>query len=924
MKSKFILIDGNALVHRAFHALPPTLTKKDGTLTNAVYGFVLTLLNVIERFQPAYAAAAFDRKEKTFRHRAYEGYKAKRVKAPDELYMQIPLVQKLLEAFEIPIFSLKGMEADDLIGTIARHVEEKKTAETIIVTGDLDVLQLIDENTKVFTLRKGVKDTVVYDIDGVKEKYGLLPSQMIDYKALRGDPSDNLPGVKGIGEKTAIELLKKYQTLDKVYENLSEIGGSIQKKLESGKEDAYLSYRLARIETKIPIGFDLETAKFGSYDKAKLKEVLMDLEFYSLVKRLKLDGEERVEGNAKSGAEKKPAKRSARKAKLDEKSAVFTLWEKPIEGGPYKSAFDCSLKFIAVKQGGGRAEVVDWSDENLRRKAIKNISEKKIIGFGTKQEIEILRLKGESFSFADDAKVMAYLVDGGRGRSTYEKLIEDAGMELTHHDQMKSRQKEQTKLFASDSDDNDEGLVREYLEERTRVIEDVYGDLRASLDGISDSQDNIGLMPCAVGDEEKKTSAGNLREVYHSIELPLVRVLAEMEMNGVAIDTVMLKKLADDYRERAEVFRKEVFSLCGQEFNLDSSQQLSVVLYEKLKCSTEGIKKGKSGFYSTSAEALNILREKYEVADIITRYRELTKLVSTYVTPLPGLVNAKTGRLHTDFNQEVTTTGRLSSSNPNLQNIPVRTREGREIRRAFTASPGYEMVSADYSQIELRVAAHYSGDKSMIDAFRLGRDIHTETAARVHGIKTEEVTKDIRRTAKELNFGVIYGMGAYGFARASGIPRQEALEFIKRYKAQFPGVFEYVERAKQAAIQFGYVETLFGRRRYIPEIQSGNWQFRAGGERMAVNMPLQGTAADIMKRAMILVYEFLEDKELEKDVRMLLSVHDEILFEIKKGRVKEIAPGLKRIMESAAELVVPLEVEIKAGKNWGELENFKF
>lgn len=908
---KLIIIDGNALVHRAFHALPPTLTKKDGTLTNAAYGFTLVLLNVIETFKPDYVVSAFDRKEKTFRHRAYREYKATRVKAPDELYMQIPLVQEVLRSFGIPVISVKGIEADDVIGIIANKVKTRGV-ESIIVTGDLDTLQLVDETTKVFTLRKGTKDTVIYDEAEVWKKYGLVPGQMVDYKALRGDPSDNIPGVSGVGEKTAVELLKKYKTLDGVYENLGEIRGSLGKKLAEQKDQAYLSYRLAKIETEAALDFTLNEARFGDYDAEQVRKTLTDLEFFSLIKRLGLSRPpEKNAGPDASALSIAPAALSSLQYFKPGSEGIrfITIWEKPADKILKKSVFECDLRWIATKKLGEKK--VSYA------KTFSTSESSSLVGFGIKQELQIMGRQGLFPQYANDMKAMAYLVDGGRGSVFLAALAERAGMRPAYPQLMEKRQKTQQNLFAEDRSENaDDEITKAYLGEILSIMECSYPLIAQELEQVSTEQTERGIMPSVAGWNQSRT----LYNLYRQIEMPLVPVLVKMEETGILVDTAKLAELKTEYQARAEELKQKIFAELGeQDFNLDSSQQLSKMLYEKMGFSAEGIKKGKSGFYSTSAEALAVLAQKYDVAAMIVAYRELTKLVTTYVNPLPDLCNQKTGRIHTEFNQEVTTTGRLSSSNPNLQNIPIRTTEGREIRKAFVASRGWKIVSADYSQIELRVAAHYADDQAMIAAFAEGKDIHTETAARVHGISSDQVTPEIRRTAKELNFGVIYGMGAYGFARSAGIERAQALAFIKKYKKQFPHVFAYVERAKKAARENGYVETLFARRRYIPEIHSRNWQLRASGERMAVNMPLQGTAADIMKLAMVRVYEHLHSQQLWEKAKMLLSVHDEILFEVREDYVGEFLPLVQRIMEHVVDLSVPLKVDVKTGDNWGEV-----
>ncbi|MFH1559496.1 MAG: DNA polymerase I [Patescibacteria group bacterium] len=900
----------------------------------------------------------FRQKGKTFRHKAFDGYKAKRKRAPDELYEQIPLVKKILRAFSVPIFSLKGVEADDIVGAIAGKVGKKKEMQSIIVTGDLDTLQLVDEKTRVFGLRRGTKDTVLYDKKEVIKKTGVLPEQVVDFKALAGDSSDNIPGVAGVGQKTAAGLLEKYENLDGVYENLAEISGALKKKLEKSKDDAYLSQRLARIQVKMNLDFDLEQARFGDYNQAEVKSVLEELEFWSLIKRLEKSGVlvadkagdgskiktgaagkdsgrldfQVIEAKGKEDFDKWLSEASGRGA-VDGKGIFMALFPRPLEKIWDKGVFECGLKYLGLagpksdkvlildlEKGQDQQEAGGFF--NLAAYAIGKLKTKKVIFFGGKQELEILRLAGisgleDGGVKREDAKIMAYLVNGGRSEISLNKLAAGQKLKLKYWDRMLELKKGQTRLLLDRKEDQkEEEIYKRYLAERVSAVKKIYMDLRQGLEYIVGYQNKMGIFPKPAGKSDGKYDLGF---VYREIELPLVSVLVDMEMEGVKIDKKELEILAIQYRRQVDKIRAKVMKIAGRKFNLDSSQQLSRVFYEKLGLSTEGIKKGKSGFYSTSAEALEVLAPMSEAVGFVLKYRELTKLMNTYIEPLGKLINKETGRLHTQFNQEITSTGRLSSSNPNLQNIPIRTEEGQRIRGAFVARSGFELVSADYSQIELRVAAHYSGDKTMLRVFRRGEDIHTETAARIHGLDDKEVTGEIRRTAKALNFGLIYGMGAFGFARSAGISVGQARDFIAKYKEKFPRMFEYVEEARQTAKEKGYVETMFGRRRYVPEIKARNWRQRASGERMAINMPLQGTAADIMKLAMARVREFIIKNKFEDQVKMILSVHDEILFEIKKGRVKKISGQLKQVMESAASLSVPLVVDLKRGRNWGKM-----
>lgn len=691
------MIDGNALVHRAFHALPP-LTSPSGKVTNGVFGFSSILIKMIREIKPEYIIATFDLAGPTFRHEQFEQYKSKRVKAPQELYDQIPLVKRVLDGFGIPIFEKQGYEADDLIGTLATkcHNENSKQIKVIIATGDMDTLQLVDDdNIVVFTMRKGFNDTILYDEKAVIERYGLRPNQLVDYRGLKGDPSDNIPGVPGVGEKTATKLIQEHGTLEKVFESKD-----LPEKIAKHKDQAFFSKQLSQIVCDLDIEFDLKKAKWrGHVDVKNLEELFTEFGFKSLVKR---------------------------------------LHEIDLAVGPIS---------------------------------------------------------------------------------------------------------EQPMLF----------------------------------------------------DESVRT-----------IEEPLTPVLRAMEKWGIKVDVPMLKKLLEKTNKEISELEKEIYRQAGTQFNINSPSQLGDILYDKLGILGK-VRKTKGGARSTAAPELEKLRGEHVIIDMILQYRELQKLKNTYIEPFPSLVGPD-GRIHTTYDQMGAATGRLSSKDPNLQNIPIRTPLGQEFRKAFIAEEGFELVSCDYSQIELRMVAHIAQDKKMIEAFRAGADIHERTAELLH------IT---RRQAKVLNFGVLYGMGSLGVARAAGVSREEGKQFIERYFAEFTGVARYIEETKKQAHEKGYVETLFGRRREIPEIKSTMPQLQAMGERMAVNMPLQGTAADLIKMAMVKVYEEIKGNN---EVRMLLQVHDELVFEIKKDLVASVAPKLKSTMETVHKFDVPIVVDVKAGKNWQEME----
>lgn len=727
-KEKILIIDSHALIHRAYHALPP-MTSPQGENVNAVYGFASVLLRVIKELKPDYIVTAFDSAGKTFRHEEFTEYKAKRPMVDDDLINQFPKSRELAEAFGIPVLAKTGYEADDIIGTVIEKLKSKKNLLKIIVTGDLDSLQLVDdENILVYTLKKGVSETITYDEEAVKTRFeGLLPNQMIDYKGLKGDPSDNIPGVKGIGEKTAIQLLQKFKTLEGVYKNLSDksISKSVKEKLEKSKDFAFLSKKLATIDRNVPIEFDFEKCAFDLKNDDEIKKLFFRLGFKSLVNRIN--------------------------------------------------------DIIASNATGSVAPV-------------------------------------------------------------------------------------QAELIGDE-------------------LEELYKN-------------------------------GVFSEKIYKIEKDLKPVLRKIEKNGFLLDVPFLKKLSVKVSLELEEIKKETIKIAGEEFNLNSTHELGKILFEKLALGGKKIKKTKTGIYSTASDELEKIKSASPIVPLMLKWRELSKLHSTYIDALPRLVSAKDGRIHTTFKQFGAITGRLSSENPNLQNIPTKGEYGLEIRKAFIAPKGYLILSADYSQIELRIAAVLSQDSKMIETFKRGEDIHSRTAAEIFNVPIEKVTKEMRREAKTLNFGILYGMGARAFAQSSGISFGDAQEFIHEYESDFAGLAKFMREMKEKARAQGYVETLWGRKRYMVELSSPNPGIRSAGERMAINMPIQGTAADIIKSAMV----FLDNKiGKEKDIDMILQVHDELVFEVKKESAGKYAKIIKEGMENVVKLSVPIDVEVEVGDNWGSL-----
>src|SRR3989339_393371 len=881
-KKKLILIDSNAIIHRAYHALPPLTTKK-GELVNAVYGFASVLLNVLNRFKPEYIAATFDLKEPTFRHKEFKEYKATRVKAPDDLYEQIPQVKKVVSAFNIPIVEKKGYEADDLIAPFARKTEKlHPDVEVIIVTGDLDTLQLVDDKVKVFALRKGMSDSVLYGEKEIFERYGLKPNQMVDYKGLRGDPSDNLPGVKGVGEKTATELLKKYKTIEGVYKNLSGIKEGIRKKLEKSKLQAFFSKRLARLVENVPVDFDIEKCLSEDFSRVKVINLMRELEFFSLLRRLPgyEDHMKNFEEDISAG-----------------ESGLGKVEWKKIETFEFeKSSKDVSIvsdgQGIAISENSRSAVYLSKIGASLR-----NILEnKKIekIGFDLKKEWHILQkseisLRGVSF----DVQLAAYLLSSGSNLAWEDLVAQELGIIVPKEDKKSG----QAALVFQEDQGKIERLCRAAaynfaLKEK----------LEKKIEKISREQ---------VSEGKEKT----LKDLFEKLEMPLLEILARMEKVGIKINKTVLRGISAKLDQRVRKLEKEIQKIAGEDFNVNSSVQLREILFEKLNIPTKDIKKGKTGF-STASPELQKIKTLHPVVEKIEEYRELFKLKTTYLDTLPKMTDSAS-RIHTTFNQAVTATGRLSSSEPNLQNIPIRTDLGQIIRTAFEAEEGYRLVSADYSQIELRIAAHLSGDVRMITTFLNKEDIHTATAARIGKVELEKVTDKMRRAAKALNFGIIYGMSTFGFSQSAGVSQEEAKEFIRKYFANYPQVAQFLEEVKILARENGFVETELGRRRYIPEINSSNIQLRNQAERMAVNMPIQGLAADIIKLAMLEADKLIREKY--PSARMILQIHDELLFEGPEKEAEKFARDIGSAMESVYKLSVPLLVDVKVGDNWGEI-----
>ena len=896
-KKKLILIDGNAIIHRAYHALPPFNTKK-GELVNAVYGFSSTLLSVIAQFKPDYVVASFDLAGKTFRHEKFEEYKANRVKGDDELYGQIPRVKEVVRAFNIPIYEVAGFEADDVIGTISTQIKKDHSdIETIIVTGDMDTLQLVNDSTKVYTMRRGLSDSHLYDTAKVFERYGFSPSQMIDYKGLRGDPSDNIPGVKGIGEKTATTLLQKYHDIEGVYEHIEELKGAVKDKLARDKALAFLSKDLATIDVAAPIEFELEKAILHDFDRETIVKLFSELDFYSLIKRLplsdtKLQNENEPENeNPNSGVkdfkytvadEKNITKLIAEFVDMPEIALASKISEEKISG-------------IAVSWKTGRAAFFAAAFFPQLKNILES-SEVKKVGYDLKMIYKQLFSKNITLQgiYFDDM-LAAYALNPGEKISLEKLVFAELGEEIN----LEEKPKGQLSLVASEEEKSSDNQNICQKADYTLKLKHA---LEKRIEEISDEQKKAALTD------------GTISSIFFDMEMPLLKILADMEIAGMQLNTVIFKGISEKITVTIKNLEKSIHEMAGREFNINSPSQLSEILFVDLALSTADIKKTKKGL-STGAAELEKLRGSHQIISKIEEYRELFKLKTTYLDAIPKLVD-KNSRIHTTFNQAVAATGRLSSTDPNLQNIPIKTELGQLLRTAFVAKEGCKLVSADYSQIDLRCVAHVSNDKKMIEAFHRGDDIHSLTAAEVNGVTASQVTQKMRSAAKALNFGIIYGMSSFGFAQSAGIAQGDAKKFITAYMEKFSGVAAYMKETRAFARTNGYVETLLGRRRNLHEINSPNFQVAAGAERMAINMPIQGLTADIMKLAMIKTQQAFAN---DNDVKMILQVHDEIIWEVSEEKSESFAKKIKEIMENAYPLRVPLVTDVKIGDNWGEI-----
>ena len=881
MEKSLYIIDAYAHIFRSYYAIR-------NIDNNAIYGFTRILIKLFKDFKPEYAVCVFDVSKPTFRHEMYEAYKANRKKMPEDLAMQIPKIKEIVDAFNMERLEIEGLEADDLIATLS-YKASNEGYKVYIVSSDKDLFQLVNDNVYILDPKKDYK---VYDSKGIEEFFGVSPDKVADVLALMGDASDNIPGAKGIGEKTAKKLIKEFGSLEKLYNNLYMVKGKTKEKLEQSREDVFLSKKLVLLDIHRDINIDLEKFKVKQPDYDRLYKIFKELKFNSLIKELGL-GEKR---------EKEEVQKDYRLINTIEKLKEFvkTLQKQKA------FAFDtetCNLDTVDPKLAG-----ISFSFKKDKGYYISILSENREI-IPKETVISLLKPIFENEDIEKCGHNVKYDYQVLKGYGIEVKGIKDDSMILSYLLNSNLRQH------------NLDDIARDYLDYTTIKYKDLTMDRKLSFCDLpaekvykySSEDSDIAFQLTDL--LKPKVKGLGMEKLYQEIEMPLVEILAEMELTGVKVDKDFLGKLSQEFEEKLKKLEKEIFEEAGCTFNINSPKQLGEVLFEKLQLPVlKKTKKTKS--YSTGHEILEQLANDFRIARLIVDYRKFGKLKSTYVDALPKLIHPKTGRIHTSYNQTVTATGRLSSSNPNLQNIPARTEEGKRIREAFIAPQGFKLLSADYSQIELRVLAHLSEDKTLIEAFKDGEDIHSRTACHLFGVSKEEVSDELRSKAKAINFGIIYGKKEYSLSQELGITPKEAKEFINSYFEKMPAVKEFIEKTIENAKKQGFVKTMFGRIRYIPEFKSNNFNVRMHGERIAINTVIQGSAADIIKIAMINIDRKLKDK---KDIaKLIMQVHDELIFEVKEEAIEEIKAIVKEEMESAGKLAVPLTVNIAIGSNWAE------
>ena len=882
MDKRLIIIDGNSIINRAFYALPD-MTNSEGLHTNAVYGFTRMLFKIIDDYKPTHISVAFDKKAPTFRHKEYADYKAGRKKMPDELGQQLQPLKELLDTFNIHRMEMAGYEADDLIGTVAKMGEDNDF-EVYIVTGDKDAIQLASNKTTTLITKKGVGEVEEYNYDSVVERYEMTPTQFIDLKGLMGDKSDNIPGVPGIGEKTGIKLIKEFSSIENIIENIDQLKGSVKKKIEENKEQAIFSKKLATIIRDVPIEISLDELSYGDYDKKAVIEEFKKFGFTTLIKQVlamdDIEGESTVE-------EKIELKISHLDNVLEFKKEVEKtnkLFIKTVS--KVGNILEQNLMYVFLSVDGKNIYYINDEELELIKDIISNEEIKKI-GYNLKDDY--LAFKPYNIEINNmffDIAIGEYLIDS-KSSTSYE--CSDIAMKY-----LTKKIKSQEELLGKGA------KAKKFSDLSLEELSTYFGEILNTV---------YNVYPMM----EKTFKDMDMEYLFYDMEMPLVEVLGSMEYCGMAVDKNQLNELGNKFKEIISNLEEEIFSLAGEKFNINSPKQLGVILFEKLELPV--IKKTKTG-YSTSADVLEKLRDKHEIIDKITEYRQIVKLNSTYVEGLLGIINPISGRIHSSFNQTITTTGRISSTEPNLQNIPVKTEMGREIRKVFIADEHSKLVDADYSQVELRVLAHMSGDEHMIEAFQNDIDIHSKTASQIFGVDVNDVSSKQRSEAKAINFGIVYGKTDFGLSQDLNIPVPQAKAYIESYFANYDKIKVFMDDAIKNATDNGYALTIFNRRRYIPEINSSNFMVRNQGKRFAMNAPIQGSAADIIKIAMVNVFTRLKDENLKS--RLILQVHDELIVEAVEEELDKVCNIVKEEMESAVNLQVHLDVDLNVGDSWFE------
>lgn len=898
--SRLILVDGNSIMNRAFYGIMGSkmLTTADGTYTNAVYGFLAILFKIEEDLKPEYMAVAFDLKGPTKRHEMYQEYKANRHGMPEELAMQMPMIKDVLRAMNIPIIEKQGYEGDDILGTLSKEAE-KEGIDVTILSGDRDTFQLASNKVtiRIPRTKMGKTENEDYDRARVLEEYGIEPEQLIEVKGLMGDSSDNIPGIPGVGEKTALNLIKEYQSIDNLYakidNNEDNLKGKLKERVVDNKELALLSKELGTINREVPLEETVESLKLQQWNKEEVYKLFQYLRFNRYIDRFELGEDNNTETSNETSFEKIQLKEVEEIHHLKDeitKSKEFIYTTETVEDS--NSILGKKIVAIAIYQiENNRVYYIKLDEKNTTiLKDILEDSSIKKIGYNLKEEDILCKEQSIDLQGIDyDVKIASYILNPAENKYALEKLAMDY-LQINLRE-TSPKEVQQVSLFdIAEKENGDDTKVEE-------VCMNAYAVGKLYIETL------------------KKLKETEQLALFNTIEMPLVEVLADMQYQGICADKNELVQFGNTLKEEIQNLTNQIYSLAGEEFNINSTKQLGVILFEKLKLPV--IKKTKSG-YSTDVDVLEKLKKEHDIIEKILEYRQLMKLNSTYVEGMIPYINEKDYKIHSCFHQTVTATGRISSSDPNLQNIPTRFDLGKQIRKVFKPEPGYVFVDADYSQIELRVLAHISGDEHMIQAFNDNEDIHRETASKVWGIPMEEVTKQQRSDAKAVNFGIVYGISDFGLGEQLGISRKKAKSYIEQYLGQYEKIKEFMENIKTYAQEKGYVETLFNRRRYIPEINSTNYMVRQFGHRIAMNTPIQGTAADIMKIAMITLYHKLKQEKLQS--KILLQIHDELLVQVKEEEKEHVKELLQNAMENAMKLKVPLQVELSEANNWYDVK----